>query len=452
MSLVALFVLLSALPWLVTSTFSFNSTTPTECDNISVSWTGGAGNGYYLSIIPVYDVPRNISIPSTSFSDGKGTFSTQLPFKAGTQLVLTMSDSTRFGAGGTTVKMTVGKSLGGSCNTTTPALAFTFTMPNSLQQCQPYFFTNYIPTGAFAPVSIMGVIPGGDSFELHPPETAMSYQWTADVYNGTDVIFLMVDARLRSGGSALYTVAPSSDSSCINSKSPTVTVSPSSPSTTSSESSIPSTPRSVTGAIAGSVMGALIFLAVLITMGLFFLRQRQEKKKAALAGGSEFRRSRPMDSELDLNYSNRNVSNTHPYEDVSTPNSSVAMFSGGNPPPSLQGVTQPPAHYQAHSGYLGTNLPESANPFNAASSATHTNNPDIDPFMERGTSDTITTGQRKSGMSGFTGYTPSRYVVHTDAEDDDLPVNEHGVVELPPQYSATRGARSAQQSKSSHSS
>ncbi|KAJ6604583.1 hypothetical protein DFH09DRAFT_1123188 [Mycena vulgaris] len=447
MSFVALFVLWTALPWLAvasTATFSFTSTAPTECDNLQISWTGGAGAGYYLSILPVYAVPRNISIPDSAFSNGNGSFSTTLTFAENTQFVLTMSDSTGFGAGGSSQKLTVGKSLGGTCNTTIPALAFAFTTPGSLQQCQPYQFTEY--SDGVPPVTIMGVIPGGDSFVLHPPADSKEFEWTADVYNGTEVIFTMIDAQLRTGGSALSITSPSSDLSCINSDSPSVTMidlsPPSSTSTASpsASSSVAATPRSSTGAIAGSVLGALIFLAVLITLGLFFLRQRQEKRQARMAGGSQFHRtSRPLDSPLDLTQdARRDGLNPHPYMSP-TPASSVAMFNGQ--PPSLQGSSNPPAHYQPHSQYL-LSRQASDNPFETSHTAT-----DIDPFMDRGGSEVVSAGQRKSGMSGLTSYKPSRYVLHTDAEDD-LPVNEDGVVELPPQYSATRGLKNAQSSAS----
>jgi len=153
-----------------------------------------------------------------------------------------------------------------------------------------------------------------------------------------------------------------------------------------------------------------------------------------MAGGSEFRRtSRPMDSELDLTYDAHQT----PYMSASATPSTSAF----NQHPSFQqGPSGPPAHYQPHSGYL---LPENENPFNPSSQTTspttHTHNTGVDPFMERGGSDSLSAGRRKSGMSGFSGYKPSRYVIHTDAEDDDLPPNADGVIELPPQYSASRG-------------
>jgi hypothetical protein len=44
----------------------------------------------------------------------------QLPFPKEQKMVLTMSDSTAFGAGGTSQILTVEESRGGSCNTTDP--------------------------------------------------------------------------------------------------------------------------------------------------------------------------------------------------------------------------------------------------------------------------------------------------------------------------------------------
>ncbi|KAJ7169814.1 hypothetical protein C8R46DRAFT_1090110 [Mycena filopes] len=392
--------------------FTFTSTALTECDNVNISWTGGSGAGYYLSLIPDFDFPRNITIPST---DVDGTFSTQVPYHASSRLAISLSDSTGFASGGTTTLLQVGKSLSGTqCNTTAPD-HFTYGTPDSLNQCQPFLFNDY-STGV-QPLTIFGVIPGGDSFVLNPPLNSKSFTWVANVFNGTQIIFIMVDANFRQGGSFLDTVTLSGDSSCINDLSPSSTTSATS---TNSSSAVPKTPQSSkTGAIAGSVLGALIFLAVLITLGLFFLRQRQEKKNAMAPGGSEFRRtSRPMNSELDL---------TGPFMSASTtPNSSALNF---------QGSSQPPAHYQP---YLASRLPESANPFNPSPTPSIFQNPDVDPFTERASgSASESAGQRKSGMSGF-NYKPSRYVVHTDAEDEDLPPNAEGVVELPPSYSATR--------------
>lgn len=80
-----------------------------------------------------------MSIPDSSFNSdlGNGTFSTQLTLAAGKQFLLTMSDSTGFGTGGTSNVLTTGSSISGAaCNTTVPAPAFNFQLNDALQQCR----------------------------------------------------------------------------------------------------------------------------------------------------------------------------------------------------------------------------------------------------------------------------------------------------------------------------
>lgn len=104
-------------------------------------------------MIQVFGTPRNISIPTTSFSGGQGSYALPLALPAGQKFVLTMSDSTGFGAGGTTDVMSVGASQGGNCNTSDPGkhvmlvfkiksntessgIAFAFELNLALQQCR----------------------------------------------------------------------------------------------------------------------------------------------------------------------------------------------------------------------------------------------------------------------------------------------------------------------------
>ncbi|KAJ7071099.1 hypothetical protein C8F01DRAFT_415309 [Mycena amicta] len=399
--------------------FSFTTTTtPSQCDDLDLAWTGGSGTGYYLSIIPVFGNPLNISIPDSAYNSGNnsGRLSYQLQANASDRVVISMSDSTGFGTGGNSQLFSVGKSQGGTCNLTSTPLGFLYALDPSPAQCQTSVFSLYLENHAVAPVSIFGVIPRGSSFQLNPG-SAKTFNWKANVFNGTDVIFLMVDAKNNQGGSELFNVGLSGDTSCITSDSPSSTAQSSTSTPSASPSStVPATPHSSsTGAIAGSVLGALIFLAVLITLGLFFLRQWQEKKRTA--GGSEFRRaSRPMGSELDLTADSHQT--THLFH------SPIASPFGDSSQSHL-----PPAHYQPHSQYLSNPASESQNPFNT--SAVSLSN--VDPFLEQ-SSEGTSTSQRKSAMSA---YKPARYVMHTDAEDD-LPANEDGVVELPPSYSAQR--------------
>lgn len=84
-----------------------------------------------------FNIPRNISVPSTAFSNNQGSYQiSPIPFINGTEFLLTMSDATGFGTGGTSELLTVGEPVGSaSCNTTNPTLVYSFSLPSSLQQC-----------------------------------------------------------------------------------------------------------------------------------------------------------------------------------------------------------------------------------------------------------------------------------------------------------------------------
>lgn len=84
-----------------------------------------------------YGTPRNLSIPVDAFSNGQGTLTTQLALPENQEFLITMSDSTGFGSGGTSPLLTVGPPVSGTnCNTTDPGTSFTFSLPNALQQCR----------------------------------------------------------------------------------------------------------------------------------------------------------------------------------------------------------------------------------------------------------------------------------------------------------------------------
>lgn len=136
-----------------------------------------------ISLIPhtkVYNIPRNISVPSTAFNNTQGSYQiSSIPFLGGTQFLLAMSDASGFGTGGISNLLTVGAPVGSaSCNTSNPSLPFSFSLPSSLQQCKyvenltpsirethlagisPYTFDDY--DGAVLPITIT-VSPVGHS-------------------------------------------------------------------------------------------------------------------------------------------------------------------------------------------------------------------------------------------------------------------------------------------------
>ena len=118
------------------------------------------------------------------------------------------------------------------------------------------------------------LIPGGEFVILNPPNGSTSYIWVADVKEGTDLLFFMVDSQGNQGGiSDIEQVSLSSDTSCLNVNSPSSTAS--APSVTSSQST-PSAIRSDTtsvGIIAGSTVGGVVFLGLIIAISICYRRK-----------------------------------------------------------------------------------------------------------------------------------------------------------------------------------
>ncbi|KAF9270154.1 hypothetical protein L218DRAFT_982784 [Marasmius fiardii PR-910] len=410
--------------------FSFSHGAPTQCDNLNISWSGGTAP-FYLLLTPVYGTPRNISIPQSAFDNGMGSFSAQIPFPQGQKFILTMSDGTGFATGGNTEVLTVGSSKGGSCNTTDPGVAYIFELNSALQQCRTFTFSNYpnavqpvtIIVGSFTTpttplsediqVPIQGIVPGGTSFVLQPPMNSVAYDWTANVYNGTSIVFLMVDSQGRQGGSSdIRTVQVSDDISCINSNSPssTMVASPTStsesPTSTSPGSQSSSTPIA---AIAGTVIGGLVFLAVVITMGLFCLKRRNDTRSHnRWGGGTDFRRR-----------SGRLRGDNDGPE-------SLSQHYIYTPTPHTTNPFSSPSELDVSSHGYGSSRSYDALPLSAAET-------NINPFTAQSATPSTSATQRKAALAGSTSYKPSRFILHTDAED--VPEEQEEVVELPPVYS-----------------
>ncbi|KAL5534289.1 hypothetical protein ACEPAG_751 [Sanghuangporus baumii] len=272
--------------------FDFSFTAPSSCDSLTVSWSGGNGP-FSLLITPIFNVPQDISIPDSAIdsSSGNGSFSFQLTLPPGREVLLTMSDSTGFGSGGTSDVLIVGSSVSGSsCNTTEPSPDFVFDANSALQQCRAFTFSGY--SEAVQPVRILGLIPLGQSFELDPPTGSSSFDWIANVPNGTSIVFIMTDSQGRQGGSSnLLTVGMSDDQSCIDASSPRSTAQATSTQTgvvTATETVKDPSAKSAssTAVIAGATIGGVAFLSIaLLVSFLCFRRQKHAKYE-----GSDTRR------------------------------------------------------------------------------------------------------------------------------------------------------------------
>ncbi|KAG2126828.1 hypothetical protein DEU56DRAFT_903368 [Suillus clintonianus] len=261
--------------------------TPTQCDGLTVSWTGGQAP-FEILLTPSLSTLQNISVPASAFSNGKGSYSiSPLTLAAGTLFLLTMSDATGFGSGGTTNQLTVGNPVANNnCDTEVLSPPYTFNLsPLQILQCSQ-FTISY--TGAILPATIVQLIPGGQSVVFNSVNSN-TFTSVADVNVGTNLIFFMTDSAGRQGGvSGFEQVLSSSNTSCLNANSPSSTSSMSATATattsTSTSASSTSNPSSSTSSnvavIAGAAVGGAAALAALVLLGMFLSRRKRRASRS----------------------------------------------------------------------------------------------------------------------------------------------------------------------------
>ncbi|EIM92096.1 uncharacterized protein STEHIDRAFT_143543 [Stereum hirsutum FP-91666 SS1] len=373
----------------IASAFNFDAGTPSECGDLTVTWSGGTAP-YTLEVLPVFGTQRIHNISDSAYSNGKGSYTFQLLVAAKTQVLLSMSDATGWNTGGTSELLTVASNSSSACNTTDPTPTFVYELNSALAQCRTYTFSGY--SSAVQPITINAVIPGGTGLSLTPPKSSdASYDWTVDVAAGNDLVFFLSDSQGNLGGvSNVLEVTASSDSSCLNSTSPSSTMTPVPTSTGSSSSSS----SGVSGAaVGGAIAGVVAGIAALLALVWFFYRKRQQNR----------RRQHLMD--LNGDYSSNHGSTAYlasgrydatpltptPFPLTEPPMSYESAIHSPHPPPSPGGLS-------SSAGYLSSN------------------------------------GSRRKGAtsaSSSSQYNP-RLIVHTDAADEDE------LIELPPSYSENR--------------
>ena len=289
-------------------------------------------------------------------------------------------------------------------------------------------------------------------------------------------------------------IQTSTQSRVIQNPSETVTSSSSSLAPVAS-SSVPAASRgSSAGAIAGTVIGILLFLAVILTLGLFFLKKRREAKMlpATTSGFSSY------DGQCAGGYSLSSTaaaaayaasSHTHALQNPNQTPYGTDLSSGHAylPGQHMTSSYAPSSRNLVHNHIQTTSisvpgaceesmLPYDENPFLDDASLLHQfpaanltyqstiQLPSVstcsllhpsDPFNPPTTgrrqdsfahAETVSTidssaapAHRKAALAGVSPYkSPSHIIVHTDAEDDLPPPNVDGIVELPPQYTERR--------------
>jgi hypothetical protein len=138
-----------------------------------------------------------------------------------------VSDSTDFGTGGTSAILTVGSSNSSSCIPTSPSTPefYLYLSSTTLSQCQTIHISWGTP--ANPPVTIFGVIPQGQSFNLNAASEADGgdvFDWMVNLRSGTQFFFVAGDGNgSGTGGSTDVQSIGSGSSGCISSTSPSST-------------------------------------------------------------------------------------------------------------------------------------------------------------------------------------------------------------------------------------
>lgn len=289
------------------------------------------------------------------------------------------------------------------------------------------------------------MIPGGDVFILNPPLNSATFTWIVDVLQATELAFTMTDAKGRSGGvsNLLSVKAPvNSNNSCLTGDVPTtlsiqpsqVTAGANGPTATNSSGGSSSSGVSA-GVIAGAIIGSLLAVAVAATLLWFFWWRRR---------GAMPYRSRRRDPNVNLfpetAESAAPAVNPYPYrgapsatgEPDTPPSSSYLLHQSGQFEAQSYLMTNPHSATSRSSSEMDSSIYGGASPLYGAAmaSGSQAGLSVLDP--------TLSPARRKGSITVMTTHRQPRFVMHTDAEDVNLPPQEDEVIELPPQYTERR--------------
>jgi len=346
----------------------------------------------------------NISIPSSAFSSGKGSFTwPTLQFHQAQQFLVSMGDATGYASGGVSTVQSTGASISGiACNTTDPGPTYSYELNSALVQCRYYNFSGY--NGASQPLTILGYIPGGNVIVLHPPSGQNSYAWQDVLAAGTSVVFAMIDAQGRSGGASdILTSGTSNDNSCLNSSSPSSTSG--APSATSSSSHSSGTSSTTIGL---GVLGGVVGLAIIVALIIFYFRRWSRSQRSFSSIGAY-----------------RSKSTSHGVQPVNLMDNPDHV---SDPDPELIAHVTP---YSYQASIAGSS--------NQAYSRANFDDPDFAALSALPQSQSPITEMSKAQRAGVRDYNrQQRLILHTDVEDAVPDDQDQDVIELPPQYNERR--------------
>jgi hypothetical protein len=266
---------------------------------------------------------------------------------------------------------------------------------------------------------------------LNVPDSSTEFVWSAaSVSAGTGIVFVMSDSQNRTGGvSPIKVSSATSDSSCLNSNSPSATLQG-----TSSTSSIYMSPTSSSSSerasnsskgsgvtLAATIAGVLVGLVALVALSLFlFRRNKSRRPRGHVDLGGEF-------SYVPVVSSSAITTGPDGYRDE--PSSLLPYTVDPFPPHNPTNNT----HYELP--HMESSTTNSGPPPEAEVAAT------VLPSVSSSTasSSVPSSRTRKTDVTASTTrYQPARFIVHTDVEDVEVEPNDNGVIELPPQYNEYR--------------
>ncbi|KAG2103135.1 uncharacterized protein F5147DRAFT_580703 [Suillus discolor] len=424
----------------VTRAFSVTVGTPTQCDPLKISWTGGQAP-FEIHLTPYLKPYQNASVPASAFKNGVGSYSIpQLTLSAGTTFLLTMSDAAGFGSGGTTNQLTVGNSGNNDCNTQdlSPQYMFWLTpTPSPMTQCSSAVATN----GAVLPITIAQLIPGGQPTVLYSNED--TFTSSVNVTGGTSLLYFVTDSKGRQGGaSGLQQVLGSSNFTCLSANSPSSTAGISATATTTASPSSSSSNTSSKAALIAGAVGSAVVLTALVILGMCLWRKRRASRIQP-SKTTYFQLQNTNEVSLYSEVLPSPSSSPYPVSYHMTPVEHMAV--GARPAPPLP-RKRDPAHFSSPvepgsqsisttSGNVTVRDPPT--PFRVETQIS----PDTDSLAMHGASGSQSTASASAYQP------PTQIIVHTDA--DDVVPDRNGLVELPPQYSDHRENRTLESKSAS---
>ncbi|KAH8814619.1 hypothetical protein DL96DRAFT_418575 [Flagelloscypha sp. PMI_526] len=378
--------------------FTFSAVQNGQCGPMTVTWADGKGP-YTIGIHPFGGTGKTVSVPDSQVSNGQGSMEITLEIPTGKNFLVTMGDSQGPLTGGTSPVLTAGaasSNAAAGCNTTYRTPDFFWSAgQDAVKQCGAYPFTE-IGTAAGAkiqrPTTLFVLIPGGDqSFAVTMPN-APSFVWTADLKQGTQIVFDMLDSAGNQGGVAPQpaTIAAGDSSCTFHDASQKSSAAASGATATATDSAGGGGGGISRGMLIGIAVGGAA-IAALIAFLIYLLVKRQNQRRRY--------HDKPVNL-LSYEGNNGGYQDLEPYDPVPLPAGAIAQ------PYTVLSPTRTPSEYSTS--------------YAASSYTSHSGAASMYPKH----------GGQKRGYST----TQAPIIQHSDIADDNPPEP----VELPPQYSATR--------------